>query len=72
MLLGRMLDLRFEKAIASIGKDDPHTAIIPFHHMVNAWGSKKMIAYVIKNLGARTPKSSDVAVEVRVYTGIMW
>ncbi|OBZ80144.1 hypothetical protein A0J61_11807, partial [Choanephora cucurbitarum] len=31
--------------------------------MVNSWGSKKMIAYVIKNLGARTPKSSDVAVE---------
>ena len=72
LLLGRMLDLKFEKAIACIGKDDPHTAIIPFHHMVNSWGSKKMIAYVIKNLGARTPKSSDVAVEVRVYTCIMW
>lgn len=67
LLLGRMLDLRFEKAIASIGTDDPHTAIIPFHHMVNSWGSKKMIAYVIKNLGARASKSHNLAIEVRIY-----
>ncbi|KAI8354103.1 hypothetical protein EDC96DRAFT_546336 [Choanephora cucurbitarum] len=45
-----MFDLRIKKALEIIGAEKGKNALIPFHLLVNHWGSKTLIAYRIRNI----------------------